>query len=236
MISLAVFDMAGTTIDDGGAVYEALRRAVEETGVSVADEDLQTWMGAEKRAAITALIELGGGDPAQPAHRVDDAFARFREILAELYTATPPMPIAGVPEAIAALQQQGVKVALTTGFSRDIAEPILRRLGWAVAGEPEAAAANLVVDALSCGDEVAQGRPAPFMIHRVMERTGVIDTGAVLVAGDTVVDVQAGANSGAAITIGVLSGKLGSDAFTGQPHTALLGSVAEIPAYLGSPA
>lgn len=74
------------------------------------------------------------------------------------------------------------------------------------------------------------------MIHRVMERTGDVDTGTVLVAGDTVVDVQAGANSGAAITIGVLSGKLGRDAFTAQPHTALLGSVAEIPAYLASAA
>lgn len=236
MITLAVFDMAGTTVNDGGAVYEALRQSVEETGVEVSPEHLQTWMGAEKRAAITALIELGGGDPASPANKVDATFDRFREILGELYTAEPPTPIDGAPEAIEALQRGGVKVALTTGFSRDVAEPLLRQMGWAVAGSADADQAGIVVDALSCGDEVAQGRPAPYMIHRVMERTGVIDAAQVLVAGDTVVDVQSGANSGAAVTIGVLSGKLGRDAFAGQPYTALLGSVAEIPEFLAAQA
>ncbi|WP_449283704.1 phosphonatase-like hydrolase [Leucobacter sp.] len=230
MITLAVFDMAGTTIDDGGAVYQALRRAVEETGVAVSPADLQTWMGTEKRAAITALIELGGGDPT-PAGKVDAAFERFRAILDELYTAEPPTPIDGVPEAIAALRASGAKVALTTGFSVDVAERILDRLGWVV-GEGSAPAAAVRVDALVCGDEVAAGRPAPYMIHRAMERTGTLSVSEVLVAGDTAVDVQAGAHSGAAITIGVLSGKLARDAFEGQPCTELLGSVAEVPAYL----
>ena len=32
MIELAVFDMAGTTVDDHGIVYVALQDAVEETG------------------------------------------------------------------------------------------------------------------------------------------------------------------------------------------------------------
>lgn len=234
MITLAVFDMAGTTIDDGGAVYEALRRAVEETGVAVSPADLQTWMGTEKRAAIAALIELGGGDPT-PAGKVDAAFERFRAILDELYTAAPPTPIDGVPEAIAALRASGVKVALTTGFSVDVAERILDGLGWVVGeGEGSGPVDAVRLDALACGDEVAAGRPAPYMIHRAMERTGTLDVAEVLVAGDTAVDVQAGAHSGAAITIGVLSGKLARDVFAGQPCTELLGSVAEIPAYLAA--
>ncbi len=36
MIELAVFDMAGTTVDDHGIVYVALQDAVEETGAPVA--------------------------------------------------------------------------------------------------------------------------------------------------------------------------------------------------------
>lgn len=229
MITLAVFDMAGTTIDDGGAVYEALRRAVEETGVNVTPADLQAWMGTEKRAAIAALIELGGGDPALPG-RVDTAFDRFRSILDGLYAGAPPAPIDGVPETIAALRASGVKVALTTGFSVDVAGRILEQLGWVVGSDE----GPLQIDALVCGDEVAAGRPAPYMIHRAMERTGTLDVAEVLVAGDTAVDVQAGARSGAAITVGVLSGKLDRDAFEGQPYTTLLGSVAEIPAYLAT--
>lgn len=229
MISLAAFDMAGTTVNDGGAVYRALEMAVVETGVTVAPEDLQAWMGTEKRAAITALIRLGGGDP-EPEGKVEAAFVRFQEILAELYTAKPPKPVDGVPEAIAELQRRGIKVALTTGFSRDVAEGILEQLGWVVAAE--AAPGVTRVDALSCGDEVPAGRPAPYMIHRVMEATGTLDVAEVLVAGDTIVDVQAGAASGAAVTIGVLSGKLEREAFAGQPFTAVLDAVADIPAFL----
>lgn len=234
MITLAVFDMAGTTIDDGGAVYDALRIAVEETGASVSPADLQAWMGTEKRAAINALIELGGGDPAQPADKVDVAFERFRAILDELYTAQPPTPIAGVPETIADLRASGVRVALTTGFSRDVAEGILDQLGWAVGTDGGERAPETVVDALVCGDEVAAGRPAPYMIHRAMERTGTLAVSEVLVAGDTAVDVQAGANAGAAVTIGVLSGKLDRAAFEGQPFTALLDSVADVSTHLAS--
>lgn len=232
MITLAVFDMAGTTVDDGGGVYEALRLAVEETGATVSPADLQAWMGTEKRAAITALIELGGGDPTLAADTVDRAFDRFLALLDEIYTAHPPTPIAGAPETIAELRASGVKVALTTGFSVDVATGILDRLGWVVGGgEGEG---SLQLDALVCGDEVAQGRPAPYMIHRAMERTGVLDVAEVLVAGDTAVDVRAGAHAGAAITIGVHSGKLDRAAFAGEPFTALLGSVAEIPAFLAA--
>ncbi|MBK0417633.1 phosphonatase-like hydrolase [Leucobacter sp. CSA1] len=229
MIALAAFDMAGTTIDDRGAVYRALERAVVETGVPVAEQDLQAWMGTEKRAAITALIELGGGDPGAPADKVDAAFERFQTILHELYAAEPPVAVAGVPEAIARLRASGIRVALTTGFSRDVATAILDRLGWRVADE----GAVCTVDALVCGDEVAQGRPAPYMIHRAMEATGVLDVASVLVAGDTVVDVRAGVHSGAGITVGVLTGKLGADAFSGLPCT-VLGSVAEIPDHLAT--
>jgi phosphonatase-like hydrolase len=128
-----------------------------------------------------------------------------------------------------------VQVALTTGFSVDVAEGILDQLGWIVGDSDGSASADAVrLDALVCGDEVAAGRPAPYMIHRAMERTGTLDASEVLVAGDTAVDVQAGAHSGAAITIGVLSGKLARDAFEGQTYTELLESVAAIPAYLAA--
>lgn len=240
MITLAVFDMAGTTIDDGGAVYRALEDAVRETGATVAPADLQSWMGTEKRAAITALMTLGGGDPG-PAGVVDAAFDRFREILAERYAATPPTAIPGVPEAIIALRASGVRVALTTGFSRDVATAILATLNWTLASDgaassapPSAALEGVVLDALVCGDEVAAGRPAPYMIHRAMERTGTLAVSEVLVAGDTAVDVQAGAHSGAAHSIGVLTGELQRTDFPTEYVTAVLDSVAQVPAYIAA--
>lgn len=235
MISLAVFDMAGTTVNDGGAVYRALEQAVEETGVSVAPEDLQTWMGTEKRAAIAALITLGGGNS---AGQIEPVYERFQQILRERYAAVPPTPIDGVPEAIAELRARGIKVALTTGFSRDIAELICDGLGWAVRADGTGPIetlgddVTLVLDALVCGDEVLAGRPAPYMIHRAMEATGTADVTAVIVAGDTVVDAQAGVRSGATLTFGVLTGELEASDFAVQPEAVVIESVAAIPAVL----
>ncbi|MDQ4502607.1 phosphonatase-like hydrolase [Sinomonas sp. ASV322] len=227
MIQLAAFDIAGTTVDDHGHVYRALEDAVRENGVDVRAEDLQTWMGADKIEAIRALLRLGGYagvDAADVERTVAATFAHFRTILAERYAAEPPTPFPGVVEALAELRGRGIKVALTTGFSRDVAAPLLESIGWTVGEGPEH-----TLDALVTTSDVAAGRPAPYMIHRAMEKTGVLDVSAVLAAGDTVVDVQAARNAGA-IAVGVLTGKLTREEFASQPGVVVLESVADVPA------
>ncbi|MEE1786206.1 phosphonatase-like hydrolase [Streptomyces sp. SP17BM10] len=220
MIELAALDMAGTTVNESGAVYRALRTAVERTGVPVSDEDLQTWMGTDKREAIAALVRLGGGTPTPEL--VEDGYEAFAAFLREAYRARPPQAIEGVEDALAELRRRGIKVALTTGFSADVAHPLLESLGWST-GE----GGNL--DAVVTSDEVPRGRPAPHMIHRAMEKTGVIDTRRVLAAGDTIVDVEAGTNAGAGVVVGVLTGELPRAAFAGHPHARVLASAAELP-------
>ncbi|MER5953272.1 phosphonatase-like hydrolase [Streptomyces sp. NPDC001893] len=220
MIELAVFDMAGTTIEEHGAVYEALRHAVESTGVTVDAQDLQTWMGTDKREAIDALVRLGGGTP--DAELVERQYAVFRTFLKERYEVVPPQPIARADKALAELRARGIKVALTTGFSADVALPLLASLGWST-GE----GGNL--DAVVTADEVVRGRPAPYMIHRAMEKTGVVDVRKVLVAGDTAVDLQAGHHAGAGVVVGVLTGQLPRTELELNPHTYVLDSVAEVP-------
>ncbi|ALV46760.1 HAD family hydrolase [Arthrobacter alpinus] len=221
MIELAVFDMAGTTVDDHGIVYIALKDAVEETGATVATADLQEWMGADKISAITALMRLGNQKPTE--QRVAAAFVRFREILAERYAATPPVALPGVEEAMAILRGRGIKVALTTGFDDAVAYPLLESLGWAVG-----AGTGTTVDAVVTTSDVVAGRPAPFMIHRAMEKTGVHNVRKVLAAGDTVVDVQAGRNAGG-ISVGVLTGKLSAKELAAHSHDYILAGVVDIP-------
>ncbi len=183
-IELAALDMAGTTIEEGGAVYEALASAVAATGHPAGTEAMQRWMGADKREAISGLITESSGTP--PAgDTVEELYAEFRALLQAAYIANPPSPIVGVPEAIAALRASGVMVARTTGFSRDIAEPLLKGLGWTVG-----AGSTNTIDAVVCADDVAAGRPAPYMIFRAMEATGVLDVARVAVVGDTVVDLR----------------------------------------------
>lgn len=222
MIKLVACDMAGTTIDEHGDVYVALARCVEETGVRTTPESVQEWMGADKVEAITALIEAGGGTATPPA--VEAAFTRFKELLVEFYDANPPVALDGVEDAFRELRRRGVKVALTTGFSRDVAGPLLERLGWSVEDD------NLL-DAVVCSDEVAAGRPAPHMIHRAMELTGVQDVRAVIAAGDTVNDLAAANNAGVT-AVGVLTGKLGREDLAVHPHHHILDGVKDIPSLL----
>jgi phosphoglycolate phosphatase len=222
MIKLVACDMAGTTIDEHGDVYVALARCVEETGVTTTPEAVQEWMGADKVEAITALIEAGGGTVTPDV--VEAAFTRFKELLVEFYDANPPVALEGVEDAFRELRRHGIKVALTTGFSRDVAEPLLERLGWSVADD------NLL-DAVVCSDEVAAGRPAPHMIHRAMELTGVQDVRAVIAAGDTVNDLAAANNAGVT-AVGVLTGKLDREALAAHPHHHILDGVKDIPALL----
>lgn len=222
-IELIACDMAGTTIDEHGDVYRALRNCVTETGVEVSDEDLQTWMGVDKVEAITALLKIGG-------HPADDAtvracFDRFRALLDDYYTANPPAGLPGVEAALKELGDAGIRIALTTGFSADVAGPLLDSLGWKI-GDGE------LLDAVVTSDEVEAGRPYPHMIEKAMERTGVTDPARVLVAGDTVVDAQAGAKAGAGMVCGVLTGKLDEAGFNGSGTTDVIGSVADLPAML----
>lgn len=219
MIKLVVLDMAGTTVDEHGDVYKALEGSVTATGASITPQDLQQWMGADKTEAIAVLLELGGVTPTPEL--VARQFDYFRELLAEFYARTPPEALPGVEEALKTLKSRGIKIGLTTGFSRDVAAPILSTLGWGI-GEGE------LLDAVVTSDEVAAGRPAPFMIHRVMEATGVHDVRAVVAGGDTVVDLLAGRNAGVR-TLGVLTGALDREQLEAHPHDWVLDGVKDLP-------
>lgn len=220
MIELVVLDMAGTTVNEHGDVYRALEGSVTATGASVDQQDLQTWMGADKTEAITALLRLGGVQPT--VELVQQQFLHFKELLNQFYAQNPPEALPGVEDALKELKSRGIKLALTTGFSQDVAEPILKTLGWGI-GPGE------LLDAVVTSDMVAAGRPAPYMIHRAMEATGVHDVRAVVAGGDTVVDVLAGHHAGVR-TLGVLTGALSRAELESHPHEWVLDSVADLPA------
>ncbi|MBC6445620.1 phosphonatase-like hydrolase [Actinokineospora xionganensis] len=215
MIELVVLDTAGTTVEEYSAVYVALEEAVRAAGGSPTKADIQRWMGGDKREAIAGM--------ASDQSTVDGALADFGSRLAAAYAARPPHLLPGVGGALAKLRADGIKIALTTGFDRGITDSLP-----AVVGVDDS-----VVDAVVCVDDVAAGRPAPYMVFRAMELTGARDVRRVLTAGDTVRDLEAGTNAGAAMVVGVLSGGLDATSLGAVRHTHLLPSVADLPALLG---
>lgn len=218
MIRLAALDIAGTTVDEGGAVYRVLADVVARAGHPADDVAIRRWMGADKREALGALT---GVRDARAVEGLHDAFVAR---LADAYAASPPRPLPGVPEALAALRAAGIAVVLTTGFDRQVTDPLLAALPGRFTGQ---------LDAVVCAEEVAAGRPDPAMIRRAMALTGVDDPAAVLTAGDTVLDVEAGRNARAGRVVAVLTGAQGRAELRAAGPTDVVDGVAVLPGLLG---
>ena len=218
-IELVVFDLAGTTIQDAGQVPEAFTTVLRGHGIEIADESLRAVRGASKREAIRHLLkqQFSGGVSDLDA-RTERVFAEFCQRLAMTFARDGVQAIAGAAETFARLHRLGIKVALNTGFDRTITELVLRVVGW----DKDTA------DAIVCGGDVPQGRPAPYLIFRAMETTGVISVRRVANVGDTVLDLQAGWNAAVRWNIGVLSGAHTQEQLERVEHTHLLPSVAAL--------
>lgn len=224
MYTLAIFDMAGTTINDRDEVYRVLREATEREGATYSDAQFQEWMGTEKKWAIRNLLDIGGVNVTEEL--VEQAWTWFREELRRTYSEQPPVAIEGVEQALADLRARGIKVGLSTGFSREIADIILESMGWGV---------GVNLDASVTADQVGRGRPAPDMILRVMEMTGVEDTSQVISVGDTAADIRS-AQAAGVTSVGVLTGHLSLAQFVELGAGQVLRSVADIADAVGAPA
>jgi phosphonatase-like hydrolase len=84
-----------------------------------------------------------------------------------------------------------------------------------------------IVDVV-CGEDVRQGRPAPYLIFHAMEATGTTSVQEVANVGDTVRDLEAGYNAGVWLNVGVLSGAHDRGRMERAPHTHLLQSITEL--------
>jgi phosphonatase-like hydrolase len=217
--ALVIFDLAGTTLEDHGEVPAAFTAALAEHGLPITDRMLRNVRGASKRQALWDLVPAGPGQ----AERVEAVYATFREYLQQGYADRGVRPVAGAVSTFEAFRAQGVRVALTTGFDREVTRYLLEALGWHRGH----------VEAVVCGDEVSQGRLAPYLIFRAMEATGTTSVHRVATVGDTTRDLLAGYHAGVRWNIGVLTGAHDRALLEPMPHTHLVASVADLPGLLG---
>ena len=221
--ALVIFDMAGTTIEDRGQVPTAFAEALATNGITVSADDITRVRGAAKRLAIHELVRRSspGVDRDEAASRslADRIYAEFRANLSNAYVKGGVRCVAGADGVIRDLRSKGVKVALTTGFDRDIATLLLSAMDWT----------RHTIDAVVCGDDVPSGRPAPDLIVLAMKLTAVEDAARVANVGDTVLDLESAARAGVRWNIGVLSGAHSREALSRAPHTHIIRSVEELP-------
>ena len=221
-VRLVVLDVGGTIIQDRGDVPESLRKALANHGITVSSAEIANWRGASKREIVRHFVQLATLAPNVDREKlIEAAYADFSAQVNEAYSTVPP--IAGAEEAIRSLRRSGLLLATTTGFDRELTTSIFRRLGW-----QEYFAATIT------SDDVATGRPSPFMIFHAMEQARVNSVLEVVAVGDTPLDLQAGANAGLRGVVGVLSGASTAERLRSEPHTHILPSVAGLPTLLHS--
>ena len=220
---LAVFDMAGTTVYDGDAVNRCLRAALRAVGgLEISRDAANGVMGLHKPLAISRLLQAATdeSDPNLAGAVLQD----FEERMENHYRrSTLVREVDGATEVFAQLRSRGIAIALNTGFGRNLAEVILQRLDWKVPS---------MVNATIASDEVEAGRPAPHMIQRLMQQTGVADPSQVVKIGDTPADLMEGANARCGMIVGVTSGSHTADELRRYPHHALIRSLCELPGLL----
>jgi phosphonoacetaldehyde hydrolase len=193
-IRLVVADLAGTTIDFGSSAPAGVFIDVFAAhGVAITTAEARGPMGTAKRDHIATLAAspriaaawmTAHGRPFTEAD-LDRLYAEFIPLQLESLPRFADL-IPGTLEAVAALREAGIAVAVTTGYDAAMTAVVLeaaRRQGF-------------VPDATACAADVAAGRPAPWMIFRTMEKTGIWPPAAVVAVGDTLADIEAARNAG----------------------------------------
>ena len=213
-IRLAVFDMAGTTVDDlvDGVplVLKCYDDAFRAHGVSVPMEVLNEQRGRDK---WTVIRELGG----------EKAESIYNDFLKALNDNTGKVKeIKGTSDVFMFLKDSGVRVVTGSGFPAEVAEAIVDRLGWRSRG---------LIDSWVCSETVGASRPDPAMILYAMKQYGVKDPKEVIKVDDTANGIEEGLNAGAH-TIGVLTGTQSLQRLSAAGPDAILQSVTELRGYL----
>lgn len=234
-LQLVVLDMAGTTVCDAHEVEACFAQAAAATGLRASAERILAVQGQAKRQVFDVLWgeQLGPAGAAERPARVEQSYRIFRQVLEQHYRTQPVLPTAGCLDLFAFLKRQGIYIALTTGFYREVTDLILQRLGWDAGLDAQRRGnGNSLIDLSIASDEVAEGRPAPLMIQKAMSNFGILDPQRVINVGDTPSDLESGRRAGCARSLGLTNGTHSRRQLARYPNDGLLSSLIELKHYL----
>jgi len=213
-LSLVVFDMSGTTVDDVvdglPLVLKCYDDAFREHGIAIPFNVLNDQRGRDKRAVIN---EFGGSKAPAIYDSFVDSLLKYVVRIRE---------IEGVGKVFSELHSNNVLVAAGSGFPSDVSKAIVDKLGWEKDG---------LLDYWTCSEAVGKSRPDPIMIHSIMKHLNVKDPLSVIKVDDTVVGIEEGIRAGV-ITLGVLTGTQSREKLQKSNPVHILDSVRDLLPYL----
>lgn len=193
---MVVFDMAGTTVDEGNVVYRTLHKAIEKVCPNVSFEDvLMLGAGKEKLQAIRET--LSGSNISLNEATIQEIFKDFLGLLDIAYANLIVVPTNNTERLFNALRTKDIKVVLNTGYNTVTATSLLNKLNWVK---------GVQYDLLVTSSDVKNNRPMPDMILYAMDKLNITDASTVIKVGDSTIDIEEGRNAGCKYNIGVTTG------------------------------
>ena len=195
-IAMVVFDMAGTSVDEGNVVYRTLHKAIEKVCPSVSFEDvLKLGAGKEKLQAIRET--LSGSNISLNEATIQEIFNDFLGLLDIAYANLIVVPTNNTERLFNELRTKDIKVVLNTGYNTVTAISLLNKLNWVK---------GVQYDLLVTSSDVSNNRPMPDMILYAMDKLDITDASTVIKVGDSTIDIEEGRNAGCKYNIGVTTG------------------------------
>lgn len=195
-IAMVVFDMAGTTVDEGNVVYRTLHKAIQKVCPSVSFEDvLKLGAGKEKLQAIRET--LSGSNISLNEATILEIFKDFLGLLDIAYANLIVVPTNNTERLFNELRTKDIKVVLNTGYNSITAISLLNKLNWVK---------GVQYDLLVTSSDVSNNRPMPDMILYAMDKLNITDATTVIKVGDSTIDIEEGRNAGCKYNIGVTTG------------------------------
>ena len=200
---LVILDWAGTMVDFGcEAPVKALIATFAADGIGIDAAVARRDMGKAKSDHLRSILQLPKvaaawrgrhGRPADEAD-IERLAARLGVLLRELVAQASEL-IPGARATFEALRAAGLKVASSTGYTREMMQPILAR----------AAQQGYAPEHLVCSGETPAGRPSPLMIYKACAELGVWPLSRVVKVDDAEAGIAEGKAAGA-LTVGTASG------------------------------
>jgi phosphonatase-like hydrolase len=193
-IKLLVFDMAGTVIQEHGIVYNAIENSLNKVNCSTNSMDKSEWFGRSKNEVIWNMLKKKY-DNTIIHEKYNETKQNLNKELYREYFDNNKLSLMhpDIPENFNLLREKGIKITLNTGYSRNLQRDIIEHFNL-----------NECIDSAISSDEVAKGRPYPYMIYKLMEHTKISNIQQVAKIGDTLIDIEEGKNAGCGMTIAVM--------------------------------
>lgn len=224
-LELAIFDMAGTVVDEDNVVYKTLRKAINKNGFDLGLKFvLEHGAGKEKHQAIKDIMKASGKNAKGVSS--DAIFKDFKEELEHAYQNLKVVPFGGVLPLFAHLRKNKIKIALNTGYDTNTAQLLLHKMGWSAASQ---------YDVLVTADDVQRGRPFPDMIWKAMDFLNIEVPQFVMKAGDSIIDIEEGKNAHCGLTVGVTTGAHTKSQLISALPTLVVRSLAELQPLIKGP-